>query len=106
MANFMQMMQKAQQMKSRMQEMQDRAEAFEVTGDAAGQVTCHMNGKFVVSKIVIDPKAVAAGDVEMLEDLVLASISDARAKAEKYMADETEKIMSDLGLPKGMGLPF
>lgn len=105
MANFMQMMQKANQMKSRMQDMQERAGEMVLTGEAAGgQVMCQMNGKFAVTKISIKPEA--AADVEMLEDLILVALGDARAKAEKAMAEETEKIMRDLGLPPGMGLPF
>lgn len=104
MANFMQMMQKANQMKSRMQDMQDRARDMVLTGASGGQVTCQMNGKFEVTKISIDPAATA--DVEMLEDMVLAAIGDARQQAEKHMTEETEKIMRELGLPAGMGLPF
>jgi DNA-binding YbaB/EbfC family protein len=107
MANFMQMMQKAQKMKSRMQEMQDQAENLILSGEAGGgSVTCQMNGKFAVTKISIAPAALAGGDAEMLEDLVLAALNDARGKAEARMAEETEKIMRELGLPPGMGLPF
>ncbi len=107
MANIMQMMAKAQQMKTKMQDMQERAGQIEMIGEAgAGAVSCHMNGKFDVTKLTISPQTVAAGDVEMLEDLILAALRDARAKAEAHMAAETEKIMRDLGLPPGMGLPF
>lgn len=106
MANIMQMMAKAQQMKSKMQEMQERAGQMELVGEAgAGAVSVHMNGKFDVTRLTISPQT-AAGDVELLEDLVLAAIRDARVKAEAHMASETEKIMRDLGLPAGMGLPF
>ncbi len=107
MANFMQMMQKAQKMKSRMQEMQDAAENLTLSGEAGGGlVSCQMNGKFAVTKLSIAPQAIKDGDAEMLEDLVLAALQDARTKAEKHMAEETEKIMRELGLPPGMGLPF
>ncbi len=107
MANIMQMMAKAQQMKSKMQDMQERAGELEMIGEAGGgAVSVHMNGKFDVSKLTISPDMVKAGDVEMIEDLVLAAIRDARGKAEAHMAAETDKIMRELGLPPGMGLPF
>lgn len=107
MANFMQMMAKAQQMKSKMQDMQERAGQMEMIGEAGGgAVSVHMNGKFDVTKLTISPETFKAGDVEMIEDLVLAAIRDARAKAEAHMAGETDKIMRELGLPPGMGLPF
>lgn len=107
MANIMQMMAKAQQMKSKMQDMQERAGQMELIGEAGGgAVSVHMNGKFDVTKLTLSPQTVAAGDVEMLEDLVLAAIRDARGKAEAHMAGETDKIMRELGLPAGMSLPF
>lgn len=107
MANFMQMMQKAQQVKQKMQDMQERAEALEVVGEAGGgAVTCRMNGKFAVSKMAIAPTALAGGDAEMLEDLILVALNDARGKAEGIIKEETDRIMKEMGLPPGLGLPF
>ena len=107
MANFMQMMQKAQQVKQKMQDMQERAEAMEVIGEAGGgAVTCRMNGKFAVNKLTIAPTALAGGDAEMLEDLILVALNDARGKAEAQVKEETDRIMKEMGLPPGLGLPF
>lgn len=106
MANMMQMMQKAQKMKQRMQDLQDRAGDMAVVGEAGGSVSCVMTGKFELTSIKIKPEVVNASEVDLLEDLVIAAVNDARQKAEKAMADETQKIMTELGLPPGLGLPF
>jgi DNA-binding YbaB/EbfC family protein len=103
MANFMQMAQKAQQFKGKMQELQERVGRTDISGAAGnGLVTCVMDGKFTLKKLKID----ASLSGEIMEDLVIAAVNDARAKAEQLMADETKKLMQDLGLPPGLGLPF
>lgn len=107
MANMMQMMQKANQFKSKMQALQERVNATDVPGSAGNNlVTCVVNGKFELKKLKVDPSIIKADDAEMMEDLIIAAVNDARAKAEKLMSDETAKLMSDLGLPPGLGLPF
>lgn len=107
MVNMVQMMQKASQMKQKMQEMQARVQQMEVVGEAGGGlVRCRVTGRFEMRGITIDPSVIKPAEAEMLEDLVTAAVNDAREKAEKLMTGETEKIMQELGLPKGMGLPF
>jgi len=69
-------------------------------------VTCKVTGKFELRSIKISPSLINAEEADVLEDLIVAAINDARLKAEKTMADETEKLMRDMGLPPGMGLPF
>lgn len=103
MANFLQMAQKAAQLKSRMQDLQERVGKAEIAGAAGnGLVTCVIDGKFVLKKLKVDPSLSG----EIMEDLVIAAVSDAREKAERLVADETKKLMDDLGLPPGLGLPF
>lgn len=107
MANFAVMMQKAQKMKQRMGEMQEQLGDLVCDGETGGGVVkATVNGKFELKSIKIDPSVVNADDVEMLEDLVLAAVNDARTKAQQSVEEETQKIMSELGLPPGMGLPF
>lgn len=107
MANMMQMMQKAQKFKQQMEQMQERVQAMELDGSAGGGlVTCKVTGKFELRSIKIDPSLIKVEEADMLEDLIVAAVNDARAKAEKTMAEETEKLMRDMGLPPGMGLPF
>ena len=107
MANFLQMMQKAQTFKSKMQEMQARVQDIELTGTAGGDlVTCRVNGRFEVRSLKISPSIIKAGDAEIMEDMIIAALNDARTKAEQLMADETRKVMQDAGLPPGLDLPF
>lgn len=107
MANIMQMMQKAQKFKQQMELMQARVQQMDLDGSAGGGlVSCKVSGKFELKSLKIDPSLLKADEVDMLEDLIIAAVNDARLKAEKTMADETEKLMRDMGLPLGMGLPF
>jgi DNA-binding YbaB/EbfC family protein len=107
MANMMQMMQKAQKFKEQMELMQARVQQMELEGAAGGGlVTCKVTGKFEMRSIKIDPALIKAEEADVLEDLIVAAVNDARLKAEKTMAEETEKLMRDMGLPPGMGLPF
>lgn len=107
MKNLAGMMKQAQQMQSKMAEMQTKLESLEITGEAgAGLVKVVLNGKSDMRKITIDPKIVDPADTEMLEDLILAATHDARAKVEAMMADEMQKVTGGLQLPPGMKLPF
>jgi DNA-binding YbaB/EbfC family protein len=102
MANFMQMMQKAQSFKTKYKDLQDRVGNMELTGQAAsGQVTCRINGKFELKGLKLDPALVKSTEADMLEDLILAAVNDGRKKAEQIVAEETRKLMQDLGLPPG-----
>ncbi len=96
--NMQSIMQQAQQMQTKMQQAQEELEALEVQGSASGMVNVTCNGKKVISSIQINPQAVDPDDVEMLEDLVLAAINDAYAKAE----EKENAIMAPFAAFKGM----
>ncbi len=105
--NIGQMMKQVQDMQAKMADMQSRLSDVEVTGQSGGgMVTVTMTGKTEMRKIVIDPKIISPDDKEMLEDLIVAAVNDAKAKAEKQIAEETEKMMGGLKLPPGVKLPF
>jgi len=107
MKNLGSMLKQAQEMQAKMQEMQTKLESAEVTGAAGGgMVSVTLNGKNVVRRIKIDPKIVNPGEVEILEDLILAAVNDARAKVESHVKDEMAKLTGGLQLPPGMKLPF
>ncbi len=107
MVNIVQMMQKASQMKQKMQEMQERVRDTELEGKAGGHlVVCRLNGRFELKALTIDPSLLVPSEREVLEDMVIAAVNDARNQAEKLMEEETRKIMTGLGLPPGMDLPF
>ena len=107
MNNLGQMLKQAQQMQARMQEMQERLAAVEVTGvSGGGMVTVTLNGKGDVKKIKLDKTIVDPNEIEVLEDLVVAALNDAKSRVERNLAEETEKLTGGLKLPPGMKLPF
>jgi DNA-binding YbaB/EbfC family protein len=107
MKNLGQMMKQAQAMQQRMEEMQARLGALEVEGSAGGgMVRVTMSGKAEVKRVKIDPALVDPAEVEVLEDLVVAAIADAKAKAEGLVAEEMAKVTGGLELPPGLKLPF
>ena len=67
-----------------------------------GMVTARMNGRLEWLAITIDPKVVAAGDREMLQDLVVAAVNQAVKKGQEMMAEEMKKLTGGLRIP-GLG---
>ena len=107
MKNLGNLMKQAQEMQTKMQEMQDRLAEVDVPGTAGGgMVTVTMNGKGEMRGIKIDPSLFNSEDAEVVEDLIVAACNDAKAKAEAYMQEEMSKITGGLNLPPGMKLPF
>jgi len=107
MKNLGQMMKQAQQMQAKMAEMQDRLAEAEIEGAAGGGlVKVTLNGKGEMRALKVDPSLVDPGEVEVMEDLILAAFNDAKAKVEAHMADEMGKITGGLNLPPGFKLPF
>jgi len=105
MTDIMKLMQQAQEMQGRLQQMQDSLERQTVTGSAGGgMVTVEADGKGTVRKITIDPSVVNSDDVEMLEDLVLVAVSDAQKKAAAAQQAQMGQITGGLDLP--FQLPF
>ena len=110
MLNMASMMKKAQDMKQKMEELQKELGKEEVTGTSGGGlVSVVMTCKGAVKSLNVDPALINKDDSEVMEDLIVASMNDARQKADAKMAEETQKAMGDLGLPPGAldgGLPF
>jgi hypothetical protein len=105
--NIGQLMKQAQQMQTRMTEMQAKLAEIEMSGQSGGgMVVALMNGKGELKKITLDKSAVDPDDVEILEDLIIAAVADAKNKVEAYVASETQKMMGGLPMPPGMKLPF
>ena len=107
MKNFGQLMKQAQEMQSKIQDMQTRLAEIEVTGQSgAGLVSVTMNARNEVKRVAIDPSLFNAEDASVVEDLIVAAFSDAKGKAEGRAAEEMQKITGGLNLPPGMTLPF
>ena len=105
MADFMKILQQAQEMQGKFQTLQNELEKESVTASAGGgMVTVEANGKGTVRSIKIDPSVVNAADVEMLEDLVLVAVSEAQKKAQDVAQREMGKLTGGLSLP--FKLPF
>ena len=62
-------------------------------------VTVTADGKGHVRGVRIDPSIVEEGDVEMIEDLVIAAVADAQRRAEEIYRDELRKVTGGLQLP-------
>jgi nucleoid-associated protein EbfC len=107
MKNIGNMMKQAQQMQQRMQEMQAQLDQVEMTGaSGGGMVRMTLNGKGDLKKVTIDKALMDPEEVEVLEDLILAAFTDAKAKVEEHVSAEMSKVTGGLKLPGGMKLPF
>lgn len=107
MRDILGMMSKAKELQSKMQDMQAEVANIEVEGSSgAGLVKVVMTAKGDLRKLSIDPSLLKPEDVEILEDLISAAHADARAKAERTMAEKMQEMTSGLGLPAGLKLPF
>ncbi len=107
MKNLGNLMKQAQQMQTKMAEMQGMMAEMEVSGAAGGgmlQVT--LNGKLELKKVKIDKSLVDPTEIEVLEDLLVAAFNDAKTKVEAQMQDEMAKLTGGLNLPPGFKLPF
>ncbi len=105
--NIQQMMKQAQVMQQRMEQMQERLGDMEVEGMAGGgMVHIVMTCKGEVRKVAIRPEVINPDDRETLEDLVMAAVNMAKQKADATLAEETRKMMADMGMPADMKLPF
>ncbi|MDA0997627.1 MAG: YbaB/EbfC family nucleoid-associated protein [Proteobacteria bacterium] len=107
MQNLGKMLKQAQQFQERMAQMQTELAEMEIVGRSGGgmcQVT--LNGKGEAKKVLIDPALVKPEDAEVLEDLIVAAINDARGKADEAMKEKMQEITGGLQLPPGMQLPF
>lgn len=101
------MMKKAQEMQKQMAEMQDSLGNITVTGESgAGLVKATATAKGELTGLDIDPSIFDPNEKEVVEDLILAAIKDAQAKAQNKSQEEMQKMSEGLGLPAGMKLPF
>lgn len=105
--DLMKMMGKARELQSRMAELQEELKDLEATGESgAGSVSARVNGQMTLVGLTIDPDLMKPEEKEIVEDLVIAAVADARAKVEAMVQEKTQSVMGDMGLPAGMKLPF
>jgi nucleoid-associated protein EbfC len=105
MKNLADLMKQAGQMQARMADMQKKLEGLVVEGQSGGGlVKVKMTGKSVVTGIEIDPSLLKPDEKEIVEDLLIAALSEAKAKAEAVMAEEMKVVTGGMPLPPGFGL--
>lgn len=101
--DMQQLLKMGQQMQSRMSEIQANLDREEISASSGGgMVTVTVDGKGGVKAVAIDPAVVDPDDVEMLEDLVIAAISEAQSKARKVYEEQMQKATGSLPLPMKM----
>jgi DNA-binding YbaB/EbfC family protein len=105
MRDIMGLMKQAQEMQQKMQDLQAELDAVEVEGSAGGgMVTTRVSGKGHLKAVSIDPSLLKPDEREILEDLIVAAMNDARTKAERTMQERMEEVTKGLPLPPGLKL--
>jgi|SRR5690625_233658 len=104
MTNFQQILQMGQQVQARLNELQSELVKKTVTcTSGGGMVTVTADGRGQIRELKIDPTVVDPEDVEMLEDLVVAAVSEAQKRAQSVYQEELQKVTG--GLPTPFQLP-
>lgn len=103
--DILSLMSKAKELQSKMQEMQAEMDAIEVEGaSGGGLVTCRATARGAMKALSIDASLLKPEDKEMVEDLVLAALADARRKAEAVTSEKMQALAGGLPLPPGLKL--
>ena len=98
------MMKQVAKMQQKMEEIQNELAAKEVEGSAGGgMVKVKANGKQEILSIKIEKEVVNPDDIEMLEDLILSAVNQAREKAAELQSQSMSALTGGLNIP---GLPF
>lgn len=104
--NLGQMLKQVQQMQAKMQEVQTELEKAEVEATAGGgMVKVKANGKNEIVSVNIDPEVVDKDDIEMLQDLIVAAVNQAREKVQEMQNEKMSALTGGLNIP-GLNLPF
>ena len=100
MANFGKLMKQAQQMQAKMAQLQEELAKteFEVSS-GGGMVTVRMNGQQEVLAVKIEDEVFSDGDKEMLEDLIVAAINEARQKAAEMAKEQMSSLTGGMNIP-------
>jgi len=94
------LMKQAQEMQAKMEALSEELGQREVRATAGGgMVEVVANGKHELLSIKIKPEVVVADDVEMLEDLIVTAVNEARRKADEMMQTEMGKATGGMNLP-------
>ena len=107
MTDFNNMLKQAQELQKKMADAQKKVEELEAEGSSGGGlVKAKINGKNVTTSLSIDESLISKDEKEILEDLVVAALNDARENVQKKISEEMSSLTGGLKLPPGMKLPF
>jgi DNA-binding YbaB/EbfC family protein len=99
------MMKQVQAMQQKMADMQAELEALEVEGaSGGGMVRVTATAKGQMKNIMIDESLMKADEKDILEDLIVAAVNDAKGKGEALMQERMQKITAGLPIPPGLKL--
>jgi len=105
--NFADLMRNAGKIRESMEQATEALGHLQVEGTAGGgSVGAKVNGKMELLSIRIDPKLLADGDAELLEDLVAAAVNQALTKARESAGESMSKLASGFPLPPGLANMF
>lgn len=101
------LMRQAQEMQTKMAEVQERLDTIEVEGEAgAGLVKAVTSAKGELRRLSIDPSLFQPEEREVVEDLIVAAVKEATERAQARAQEEISKVTEGFALPPGMKLPF
>jgi len=105
--DFNNMLKQAQELQKKMADAQKKVEELEAEGTSGGGlVKVKINGKNVTTSLSIDESLISKDEREILEDLIVAALNDARENVQKKISEEMSSLTGGLKLPPGMKLPF
>ena len=106
MTDFTNLISQAKKMQEKMKETQEALKKIEVEGVSGGNtVKVIMNGEGGLKKLNFDDSLLKESK-EILEDLIVAAVEDARIKLKKKTSEEISKVTGGINLPPGFKLPF
>jgi nucleoid-associated protein EbfC len=105
MRDVMGLMKQAQAMQQKMADLQGELDTLEVSGAAGGgAVAVTMTAKGQVKAVTLDPALMVPDEKEILEDLIVAALNDARGKADRAAQERMAELTKGLPLPPGLKL--
>ena len=105
MRDLMGIMKQAQAMQQKVQAVQEELDRLEVEGSSGGgMVKVVLNAKGQAKSLRIEPSLLVPEEAEIVEDLIVAALNDARQKADRAAQEKMEEVTKGLPLPPGLKL--
>ena len=105
MRDLMVIMKQAQAMQQKVQAVQEELDRLEVEGSSGGgMVKVVLTAKGQAKSLCIDPSLLVPEEAEIVEDLIVVALNDARQKADRAAQEKMEEVTKGLPLPPGLKL--